>query len=351
MNKILKVSICMCLIICFTLFLTSCDKSEQKQTVKQETIGNVNYSSLTEAVENAKSGDTIKIYNDLKDNKNVVINKPLTIKGILDDSRLKPKFYGSLTIDTKGKNDEVNIENLEIIHKGTIEDGQNNDTRIGVNLINGGLSFKSNLVALDDINNADIGATGMIISRRINSLNTKPIVIRGNTFETYKPSPDVASSAIIIKSNLPSVLQKLALNEGELYNQNSFSTSKGGNLMISADYSNNPASYSFFATGSIEELTKALKNNQDSTGSTFVLYPSTPLSEDQTEPYIVSEKTYLYIEGNNPANFNDATFKLGGSMVINSGIENATIEKTSDTANVMFGNDAKQNNITIKNKD
>ncbi|MBQ3158715.1 MAG: hypothetical protein IJB98_03380, partial [Clostridia bacterium] len=103
--------------------------------------------------------------------------------------------------------------------------------------------------------------------------------------------------------------------------------------------------------GSIEELTKALKNNQDSTGSTFVLYPSTPLSEDQTETYIVSEKTYLYIEGNNPANFNDATFKLGGSMVINSGIENATIEKTTDTANVMFGNDAKQNNITIKNKD
>ena len=351
MNKIFKVSICMCLIICFTIFLQACDNNSQQKTIKQATISGVNYSSLTEAVKNAKSGDTIKIYNDLKDNKNVVIDKPLTIKGVLNNSRLKPKFYGSLTIDTKGENDEVNIENLEIIHKGTLEDGSNNDTRIGVNLLNGGLTFKSNLVALDDENNADNGASGMIVSRRINSLNTKPIVIRGNTFETYKPSPETLSSALIIKSNLPSIFQKLALNEGELYNQNSFSTNNNGNLMISADYSNNPTSYSFFATGSVDELIKALENNQDESGSSFILYPHSALSNATSEPITIKEKTYLYISGNNPANFNDVTFKLGGSMVINSGIENATIEKTADTANIMFGSNAKQNNITIKNKD
>ena len=353
MSKVFKVSLYMCLIMMFTLLLAGCEKQNEVSSAsqKQATVGSVNYSSLTEAVEKAKSGDTIKIYTDLKDNKNVVITKPLTIQGVLNNSRLRPKFYGSLTIDLNGSNDVVNIENLEIIHKGTIEDGFNNDTRIGVNLVNGGLNFKSNLVSLDDNTTADSGASGMIISRRINSSSTKPIIVRGNTFDSYKSDNENTSSALIIKSNLPSVLQKLALNEGELYNQNSFSTNKDGNLMISADYSNNPASYSFFATGSVNELIKALNNNQDKTGSTFVLYPNTPLSEETSEPYIVSEKTYLYIEGNNPANFNDATFKLAGSMVINSGIENATIEKTADTANVMFGNNAKQNNITIKNKD
>lgn len=350
MNKIFKVSLYMCLIMCFALLLPACGRQNEVSSTseKQATIGSVNFSSLTEAVESAKSGDTIKIYTDLKDNKNVVITKPLTIQGVLNNSQLRPKFYGSLTIDTAGEDDVVSIENLEIIHKGTIEDGINNDTRIGVNLLNGGLTFKSNLVTLDDTNVADSGASGMIISRRINSSSTKPIVVRGNTFDSYKSDSENLSSALIIKSNLPTVLQKLALNEGELYNQNSFATNQEGNLMISADYSNNPASYSFFATGSVDELVKAIEKNQDQTGSTFILYPHEMLSSVASEPFSITEKTYVYIEGNNPADLNDATFKLSGSMVVNSGLSNATIEKASASANIMFGANAKQTNVTIK---
>ena len=242
-------------------------------------------------------------------------------------------------------------ENLEIIHKGTLEDGINNDTRIGVNLINGGLSFKSNSVSLDNINSADSGASGMIISRKINSESTKPIIVKGNTFKAYKTDNENLSSALIIKSDLPSVFQKLALNEGELYNQNSFASNEEGNMLVSINYSKEPSTYSFFATGSANELIKALESHQKADGSTFILYPHKTLSLNASEPYTIKEKTYVYIEGNEPANLNGANIKLAGSMVINSGIENATIEKSSSSANLMFGDNAKQNNITIKNKD
>ena len=353
MGKVFKVSLYMCLIMAFTLILPACGRQNEvsSNSAKQATIGDVNYTSLTEAVKSAKTGDTIKVYTDLKDNKNVVITKPITIKGILNNSQIRPKFYGCLTVDLSGENDSASIENLEIIHKGTLEDGINNDTRIGVNLINGGLSFKSNLVSLDNINSADSGATGMIISRSINSKNTKPITIRGNSFKAYKTDGENLSSALIIKSDLPLVFQKLALNEGEVYNQNSFASNEEGNMVMSINYSKEPSTYSFFATGSANELIKALESHQRADGSTFILYPHNALSLDASKPYTIKEKTFVYIEGNEPANLNGANIKLAGSMVINSGIENATIEKTESTANLMFGNNAKQNNITIKNKD
>lgn len=344
MKSILRFSVCLCLIICLSIFLPACKKKETIQTIKKAMIGDVNYTSLTDAVKNAKSGDTILVYDDIKDNKNVLIDKPLTIKGVLDNGGLKPKFYGSLTIDTSGEKDEVNIENLEIIHDGTLQDGLNNDTRIGVNLINGGLTFESNSIRLNDIKTADGGASGLVVSRKINSLSTMPIIIKGNTFNAYKID-DAISSALLIKSNKPKTFKKIALNEGEIYNQNSFDLSKEGNLMISADYSNNDASYSFFATGSADELIKALEKNQDKNGSTFILYPHSALSSTSDTPYIIEEKTYLYIEGNTPADFNKASFNLAGSMVVGSGLKNASIERTTDTANLTIKDYTKLTNV------
>ena len=349
MNKAFKISLFLCLILLSTILLPACGRQNEisSNSEKQATIRNVNYSSLTEAVENAKSGDTIKIYTDLKDNKNVVISKPLTIKGVLNNRQIRPKFYGSITIDMNGENDSTSIENLEIVHQGTIKDGLNNDTRIGINLINGGLSFKSNIVSLDDENQADNGASGIIISRKINSTNTQPILIKGNSFTSYKSDNNNTSAALIIKSNLPNVFQKITLNENDLLNQNSFETSKEGNLLLSVNYAQEPAIFPFFATTSITEILKALNNHQPTSNSTFILYPTQPLAEQQTEPYIINETTSLYIEGNTPADFNNTIFKLAGSMIVNSGLNNTIIEKTQGLSNIIFGENATQSNVKI----
>ena len=260
MNKIFKLCIYICLMCTFFITLPACGRKNEipSQSNKQALIGDVNYSSLTEAVNNAKSGDTIKIYNDLKDNKNVVINKPLSIKGILTSSQIKPKFFGSLTVDLPQNDQTITIENIEIIHSGTLSDGENNDNRIGVNLIDGGLVFKSNVLSLENTETTADNVTGLMITRKISSDNTMPIVISGNRFDNYK-TPNNTTSAIIINSNKSGEFKNLNLNENEIYNKNVFSSINNGNQLVSINNSTEPYTFPFLATNSSDFLIKALK--------------------------------------------------------------------------------------------
>ena len=67
MGKIIKFTLCLSLIFLFSVLLSSCNNiNDINNKNKKVMINNVNYSSLTEAVKNAKNDDTIKIYNDVK---------------------------------------------------------------------------------------------------------------------------------------------------------------------------------------------------------------------------------------------------------------------------------------------
>ncbi len=336
MKKILKFSLYLILIFCSTLILPSCDsKSEINNNHQKAMINDVNYTSLTEAVKNAKSGDTIEIRNDIKDNKNVVITKPVTLKGISSSNQTKPKFYGSLTIDLDGNEDSVTIENLEIIHDGTNKNGLNNDTTVGINLIDGGLILKSNIIGLSSLENADNSASGLVISRSSNSENTMPIIIKGNNFETYLANEN--SSAVIIKRNKDGEFQNITVNESNLFDENSFSLHDISNQLISIDYSTDPLSYSYFATSSINEFVNAIENHQNKINSLFKLFaqkeqelitlPETPLTALNT--------TSLYIHGNAPLNFNGLVLNIEGNLEIETETDNLTINKTSNTASII----------------
>ena len=189
-------------------------------------------SEFGEAVTNAKSDDTIKIYNDVRDNKNVLITKPLSIKGVLSNNKTKPKFYGSLTVNLTGEDDTLDVENIELIHTGKIEDGENNNNLVGINLIDGGLTLKSSIISLSSPEEADNNATGLIISRNINSVNHTPITVEGNSFESYLANLENLSSAVKILSNQTNLFKSLNINEETLLNTNNFLTNKLSNQLI-----------------------------------------------------------------------------------------------------------------------
>lgn len=350
MKKFVKFSVFFSLIFSILFLFSACDKKNEvpSESNKTATINDVNYSSLTEAVENAKSGDTIRLYNDIKDNKNVVITKPITIKGVLTSSQIKPKFYGSITIDLTGEDDSITIEDIEIIHSGTNSDGNNNDTTTGITLLDGGLNLNSNVIGLDENATPDENATGVIISRRFGSKNYKPIIIKGNRFNSYQSNNQGLSSAMIIKKNKKNELQNLTLNEDEIFNNNVFNTGNEANQFISIDYSSTPIKYSFFATSSFDELINALNENQNSSGCSILFFPSMPLKEQIDNPLEILEKTSLSINGNNEANFNNSEILLHGNMNINTNISNAIINRQSPLSSLIFKENVKQNNVQIK---
>lgn len=335
MGKIIKFSLSLCLIFLFATTLSSCNSEKDiNNKNKKVMINNVNYSSLTEAVNNAKKDDTIKIYNDVKDNKNIVVTKPLTIKGISDNSQNKPKFYGSLTVNLNGETDSLEVENIELIHSGKNEDGENNNNSIGINLVDGGLTLKSSTIALSSPKEADNNATGLIISRSINSINTSPITISGNNFETYLTNAQNLSSAIKILSNKSNLFKQLNFNEEELFNKNNFLTNELSNQIISMDLSSSQNIYTYYATTSLNDFVKALNENQSTENSTFVLYANQDqtLSSDIKE-IITNEKTNIYIYGNANIDFNNLNFKLGGTMESEIKLNNLNLEKITNTAN------------------
>ena len=349
MGKVLRFSLCLCLIMCFSLGLSACNnkKDPSLDSNTRAIIGNINYNSLYDAVENAKSGDTIKIYNNLKDNKNVVITKPLTIKGVISSNQIKPKFYGSITINLSGEEDSVKVENIDIVHQGTLADGLNNDTRFGINLVSGGLELKSCNISLDNNTTPDFDASGIVISRDISSQSMMPIIIKGNSFGDYETDTKTLSSAMIIRSNKEGAYKNLNLNASEIYNSNTFSTGTNGNQFVYICYPSYEAKYTYFATSSAEELIKALMFSQDTSGSTFIYTPVSPLSELPSDKVYINEKTNLTIEGNTPANFNGLKLIVSGSLVVNTAIENVTLEKASSTASIVLSEETDMSKITI----
>jgi len=270
MKKILKVVLLFFALTCVAVPLSACKESNQNQSVKKIKIEDVSYSSLSEAVENAKSGDTVYIYSDITDNKNVEINKPLTIIGVKNQNNTKPKFYGSLTINTSGKNDLVTIKDLDIIHKGTEENNSGNDTRIGINLIDGGLELNSSNVSLYEPNQADLGASGIVISRKAGSVSEMPISLKNNIFGDYELG-NLLSGAMIIKKNKENIFENLNLNAENLFKQNSFSFAKEGNQFVSISYNITPEKVDYLVTSSSKELLDKLLNNQPENSAVYIL--------------------------------------------------------------------------------
>lgn len=347
MNKIIKVFLCFSAIICFVTLLPACTNkpSTASETTKIK-INDVSYNSLSEAVQNAKANDTIKIYSDISDNRNIIITKPLSIVGVKNQNNIRPRFYGSFTIDTNGASDSVSISNIDIIHKGTAENSNANNTLIGINIIDGGAEIKANHIALENENLSDDGASGVIISRKINSINTMPLIIKGNSFGNYENN-DTLSSAILIKSDDPQNYKNINLNNDLIYQQNSFSFVKNGNQFVSANYEQTPYKLDYLVTSSSKELLEKLLKNQSTQNSTFILKNATDQAPLSTQEIPINNNTHLIIDGNKITNLGGNIFQVKGSVALNSNIENATFEKSSPTASIITKEGVQINNTKI----
>ncbi len=346
MKKLFKISVCFCLVLLACTLFSGCktDSVSGKKNFKAM-INGVNFNSLTEAVSNAKTGDVIKVYDDLPDHKNVVIDKPLTIKGVISSKQVKPKFYGSLTVVLDGEEDSVSIEDIDIVHDGVDADGQANNTKIGVNLIDGGINMKSSRVGLDEASQPDKDATGMIISRKLGSKNSMPIVVEGNEFGAYKTNNKDLSGALIIKRG--GNFQKINLNEGEIYNGNTFEHSEEGNMFISIENPGDSMTYSYFVTSSTNELVGALLDCQNKCGSNFTLITLSPLTRQLDEPVAIDESTTLSLEGNNSASFNGVTLIVKGSLDIEGDVCDLVLKKEGMTPSIIIGEDVDKSKIVI----
>lgn len=345
MSKIIKFSFYLCLIFAFSTCLSSCNSEEDINNKNRKVmINNVNYSSLTEAVNNAKNNDIIKIYDDIKDDKNILITRPITIKGISKNNQTKPKIYGSFTINLSGETDSLTIDNIELIHSGKNAPGENNNNSIGINLIDGGLTLKSSIIALSSPSEADKNAAGLILSRQYKSINTSPITILGNSFESYFINGEDLSAAMKILSNKPNMLKTLKINEQEIFNKNNFSTEKLSNQLVSIDYSSKEAKYNYYATTSLNDLMFALNNHQNSSNSIYILYAKEDqsLSKNINECYL-NETTTLYIYGDANLDFNNITLNLEGFIESTANLKNLNILKKSSTANFVDKSKQKQN--------
>lgn len=350
MQRIFKTVMAFVFIILTSISLSAC-RSENTPAIRKETakvrINDVSYNSLTEAVDGAKSGDTVKIYNDINDEKNVVINKPLSIVGMLTSNNIKPKFYGAITIDANGETDKIEIKDIEIIHSGKLEEGENNDTRFGINLIDGGLSLYSSYISLYEVDKADQDASGIIISRKADSKNTMPIVIKGNTFGEYKLSENGQNGAFVIKQNLENKLEKLNLNNDLLFKQNTFTYTGNGNQFISLSYEKTPTKIDYLVTSSSKQLLETLLSNQYDGYNTYILKNAQSKAEKQNSDIPVLPQTNLMIEGGKN-DLGQNIFKVQGTINLNADLSNATFERTSSTASIINNREDKTTNVEIK---
>lgn len=347
MKKVFKVLFLFALIFSLTSFLPACTKrsmaSSEKAKVK---IEDTCYSSISDAVKNAKSGDIICVYDDIFENRNINIDKSLTIKGIKNHNNISPKFYGSFTINASGESDNVNISGLDIIHKGTAENSNENNTTIGINLIDGGVSIKENKISLDNENQTDSSVTGILLSRKSGSVNTMPMIVKGNTFGSYNAN-NPENCALAIKSAKENVFQNINLNNENLYRQNSFSFAQNGNQFISIKYEQDPYKINYFVTSSSKELLEKLLNNQSEYDSTFILKNATEKAENTNKAIPIYQKTVVWFEGNKPIDLNNNVFNLEGTINFESDAKNATITKKSNTASIIKNSEKEIENITI----
>lgn len=337
MQKIIKTIFSFILIILSTMSISACKSKNTPSLNKNSTkvqINDVSYNSLTEAINEAKSGDTVRIYNDIDDEKNVVIKKPITIVGMISSNNIKPKVYGTITIDANNKNDQIEIKDIEIIHSGKLEDGTNNDNRVGINLIDGGLSLYSSFISLENINNADDDACGIVISRKAGSKNIMPIIVKGNTFGEYNISENGQNGAFVIKSNLENKFENLNLNKDLLYKQNTFTYTGEGNQFISLSYEKTPTKIDYLVTSSSKQMIETLLSNQYDYYNTYILKNSQTSPEKQTDEIMILPKTNLIIEGGK-TDLGQNIFKVKGTLNLNADEINATFEKASNTASII----------------
>lgn len=329
-----------CFLMIFVLFplFAACEKSNvPSESKKKAAINNVEYNSLTEAVESAKEGDTIKIYDDLLDHKNVVIDKPLTIKGVLAANQVKPKFYGSITINLPNEEDSVSIEDIDLIHDGVKNEGEGNDTRVGINVLDGGLELKKSKISVFESSQAP-EAVGVVISRRAGSVNIMPFIIEGNSFDGYEIHEGELNSAMIIKSNKAGELEKLDLDVDKIYDENTFAHTREGNQMIFIDYQGGRAKYTYLATSSCDELLSALQDRQAEAGSTYRLTSFNPPKVMTGGKFYINPKTTLSFEGNQKPTLSGVTLIVSGTLNAETGLDGAQIERSGNTAYVMINN-------------
>lgn len=347
MKKIFYVLFLFTLIFSFTSLLSACSKhsSQASEAVKVK-IEDTAYPSISEAVKNAKSGDTIRVFDDVLENRNILIDKSLSIIGVKNHNNINPKFYGSFTINASGENDSVNINGLDIIHKGTTENGAENNTTIGINLVDGGVTIKENKISLDNEKETDKDVAGIILSRKSDSINTMPMIVKGNTFGNYLNNSD-GNCALIVKSAKDNTFQNIVLNNENLYRQNSFSFAQSGNQFLSIRYEQDPYKINYFVTSSSKELLEKLLINQSSSDSTFILKNATEQTEKLENKIPIYQKTVVWFEGNKPIDLNDNVFELQGTINFESDAKNATIEKKSNTASIIKNKDKKIENISI----
>jgi len=150
------------LILCFILpcfpFLGCSSPFTEKAICK---IGNTSYSSLAEAINDCEEGQTIYVYNDVKENlenENIkelglniassngnvyveyIINKPITIIGV-DKNYKSPKVYGSFKIQISST---ATLNNLEIINDyiSLENDELNKPYQVAIKVLNGNLIMK-----------------------------------------------------------------------------------------------------------------------------------------------------------------------------------------------------------------
>ena len=342
LSLILSVNILFCCLFCNSGCVPSINQNRDKKVM----INDINYNSLSEAVQNAKDGDKIELHNDISDNKNIIINKSISIIGKPNSSNIKPKFYGSITIDANEKDSFISIENIEIINPGNFDDNPTNNTLYAVNLIDGGLNLK-NCKIFPDNGKIDDNACGLVISRKIDSINTMPIIISGNQFGCYTYN-DKLNSAVLIKSNKSGQYKNLYLNDDLIQNRNTFDFSSNCNHIIKIDYSTEAEKYPFVMTSNASFMIDCFKNNRQTNNSNnYILVNAEDFHKEDDEPLYILASTYFEISGTKPLDMQNTTFKVAGSVFIDTQIENATFERTIDTSCILFGKSIEKNSIEI----
>lgn len=344
MKKILSILLSFCIMLSPIIF-SGCKISINQNRDKKVVINNINYSSLSEAVQNAKEGDKIEIYNDISDNKNVIIDKSLSIIGKINQSKIKPKFYGSITIDTSKFDSSITIENVEIINPGKYNANIINNTLYAINLIDGGLSLKNCKVMPDS--NVNDTACGLVISRKYDSINNMPITISGNQFGCYEYKENL-NSAILIKSNKDGEYKNLPVNTYEIQSKNNFDDSSTCNQIVFADYSETKSKYTFIKTSSADFMIDCLKNNHQSNNyNNYTLSNAENISDYIEEPIYILSNTSLSITGTKTLDLKNTNFKIAGTIYIDTSVENATFERISGTACILFSENIDQSKLTI----
>jgi len=187
------------LIVIVPILLTACSSDNELRESAIVKIGETEFNSLSEAVVSSEVGDTILVYNDVKEdisanslqnfkcyesNDNVYvayeIKKPLTIKGVIQNGD-RPKVYGSFFIelsDEKFKDSHITIENMEIIHDYvSINNNEINEQfSAGVRVVNGSANIVDNYIHMskdlsdDIIQSVDLPLFyGIMMSRPLES--------------------------------------------------------------------------------------------------------------------------------------------------------------------------------------